>query len=110
MSIKELVLPKYLLQHYCISLYMLIINNEVELFFSLNTRIVAFQIPLNSESLLLLQLEVVRELLVGSLEGANRLEALIYSAIYLKVCWFTTCFSFEYFYTYSNYIYHSRSG
>lgn len=34
------------------------------------------------------KLEVVRELLVGSLEGANRLEALIYSAIYLK--WINT--------------------
>ncbi|KAK9092585.1 hypothetical protein Syun_027496 [Stephania yunnanensis] len=35
-----------------------------------------------------LKLDVVRELLVGSLESGDRLEALIYSAIYLK--WINT--------------------
>lgn len=34
---------------------------------------------------LALQLDVIRELLTGDLAVANRLEALIYSAIYLKV-------------------------
>lgn len=33
----------------------------------------------------LMKLEVVRELLVGNLESGDRLEALIFSAIYLKV-------------------------
>lgn len=32
-----------------------------------------------------MQLDVVRDLLVGNLEKDDRLEALIYSAIYLKV-------------------------
>ena len=32
-----------------------------------------------------MKLEVVRELLVGNLESGDRLEALIFSAIYLKV-------------------------
>lgn len=41
-----------------------------------------------SSFLYVMQLEIVRDLLEGSLPDGNRLEALIYISIYLKVLYF----------------------